>query len=184
MAVLIASVVGSTGLAGLITGGVQFTRASRVKKAVTDMATIVKILEPSSVEHGAASYALKVLTLDLVALRVVRINTHTWWIIFGLVVTGVGTTLISGVDWVSELAEGDWTSTLLAMIVTYIVIAVGAFVFFHARRREKLVALLLEDDVFDDKAVVAFLPSLQTRQSKAKMQKLKGQGPDGSSPEQ
>lgn len=163
LAVVVASVVGSTGLASLITGGVQLSRASRLKKAAIDMAALAKLQEPESKQLAAANFALKVLTLDLVALRVVRVGARTWWYVFG-VVLAVAIAAVVGAERAARFAEQAAISipTALAVIATYVLLAVGAFLFLISRRRERLVATILQHDEFNEKRVVAGLPSLQT----------------------
>ncbi|WP_426301871.1 hypothetical protein [Arthrobacter sp. R-11] len=165
VAVVVAAVVGSTGVASLITGGIQLSRASRLKKAVTDMSVVVKLHEPGTAEFDAAQYALKVLTLDLVAARLVRVGARTWWKVFGLLVT-VLTTVLALADSLGRVAQVMDSLSLRAILLyagSYTLIIVGGFLFLFTRRRERLVANVLDGDAFIEDYVLRSSPPLQSR---------------------
>ena len=161
VALVVAAVVGSTGLASLITGGVQLSRASRLQKAVHDMSEIVALHESGTSESDAAKYALKVLTLDLVAIRVVRVGARTALIIFGLVVVAVAAAVAIFIPG----GAGDSITHNPAMLLTgallagsYTITLVGAFVYLFRGKRERLVAQVLHDGFRESTVLIASTP--------------------------
>jgi len=164
VAAVISAVLGSTGLAGLITGVVQLSRASRLKKAVHEMAEILKVLDAGTAEHGAAKYALKILTLDLVAARTVRVGARTWWKVLGVVLVFIVIVAVFG-QYVGDYIETVGPQALRALLLlaaSYVMLAVGGFLFLFTRRRERLVAHALDEDVFLEDTVLLASPPLQS----------------------
>lgn len=168
VALVVAAVVGSTGLASLITGGVQLSRASRLKKAVHDMSEIVALHESGTSESDAAKYALKVLTLDLVAIRVVRVGARAALIIFGIVVGILAVAMaIFMPGGAGESIRHDSTMLLAGALLagSYTVTLVGAFVYLLRGKRERLVAQVLQDG-FRESTVLIESPPLRTERVK------------------
>ncbi|MFJ2660003.1 hypothetical protein [Arthrobacter koreensis] len=165
------------------------------------MSDVLKLHEPGTTEHDAAKYALKVLTLDLVAVRLVRVGARTWWKVFGVVVSLATPVLLLASfpeDMMpAQLSDAQMLRTILAVAVCYTLILVGGFVFMFTRRRERLVAYTLEEDKFTEDLVLLHSSALQTmkyrneqtavykgkkRAQRARRRRLPNQGTGNSKP--
>lgn len=140
------------------------------------MAEVIKLLEPGTAECDAAKYALKVLTFDLVAARVVRVGARTWWKVLGVLLVVMGVVSIFG-EYVGDLVETVGAQSLnavLLLLASYVMLAVGGFLFLFTRRRERFVAHALDHKEFFAGTVFLASPPLQSEKRRKFHKRLLG----------
>jgi len=65
------ALLGSTGLAGLITAGVQWTRRARLRRRILHLLDLVTRIEAGAVEHTALNRAVRRESLELASLSLI-----------------------------------------------------------------------------------------------------------------
>lgn len=90
IAVLVAAVLGSTGLASALNAGIQVSRAARLRSAITDSRALLRGLDSESGAFRAMQISISVMSLELAALTLVRIPHRVRGIVIVFVVVILG----------------------------------------------------------------------------------------------
>jgi hypothetical protein len=94
----IAAAVGTTGVAGLLTGGLQLSRSSRLRRSIGASMELRKALRENSASDQALSTAIDADTLRLAAMSLVRAPTLLVRLIIPMIVMLV---ILAGTSWVA-----------------------------------------------------------------------------------
>lgn len=149
-AVVVAAVLGSGGLASLLSGGLEISRRSRLRRSIEKTRELATKFEAGSQEHDALQSVTELEGLRFAALthvglpKSIRRVLMTTWVLFGLVVAG---TLIAAVlvrNWSGDVGKAreaeafkrdDFvTFVAIAFIALFYVAALDALV--RTRRAE------------------------------------------------
>lgn len=111
LGVALASLLGSTGLAGLLGGGLELSRGARLRREINKSISLLERLSPGSPAHNALSYRVEEDTIWLSAAGMKSLRgkmppvLSTLLSIFGLVLyTGISAFALSAI-WAPDLAK-------------------------------------------------------------------------------
>lgn len=167
IALLVASFLGSTGIASFISSGAKFTRAARLRGAISASKKSLEGLDPSSSAYRATQVSITVMTLEAASYALVRVPMRMRSILiiaalaFGLSIVFLvfmipTLSILFPEDNINYFSDKSADVRTWHFILTTIIISIGYIIFLStllslqtSKRREHFVADVLRRDTVD-----------------------------------
>jgi hypothetical protein len=160
---LITALVGSAGAAGILTGGLQLSRATRLRKRIGELTEIAKSFESGDQRSKTAWALVDEDLLRMAGLMLIRVPRGFYFgavLLFAWAGVLVPYIIVDPDNWIPDPAPrspGEWVLSIMTIVFTTIVMA-AVLVATIAQRRQAFVAQLRAGKEPTSELVEAYTP--------------------------
>lgn len=155
-----AALVGSTGIAGLLAGGLQVSHAVRLRKGISESSLLLKDLGDATLAGRAVALAMQIDSARLAAISFVRPRAGTLYVLVVAVVALASALVViyapGNTVFVSESAKGPSLLVVIPVLATYVFATMWQIDYSVRTRREDFVRDAMEGGPIDYETVLLY----------------------------